>query len=142
MAALRIRNIRTLVSCDDRDRVDQNVDLFAQDGVIRRIGSALNIAADRTIGASNRLCYPGLVNTRRHLYQIFSRNLPEVQSLELVGGLFDPKSVLAAVGLRGAVDYTVVNGVVTVARGRLVRTDKEVRAARAAEKCAAYLGRL
>ena len=29
------------------------------------------------------LCYPGLVNTHHHLYQVFSRNLPQVQNLEL-----------------------------------------------------------
>ena len=29
------------------------------------------------------LCYPGLVNTHHHLYQVFSRNLPEVQNMEL-----------------------------------------------------------
>jgi cytosine/adenosine deaminase-related metal-dependent hydrolase len=27
--------------------------------------------------------YPGLVNAHHHLYQVFSRNLPEVQSMEL-----------------------------------------------------------
>ena len=29
------------------------------------------------------MCYPGLINTHHHLYQIFSRNLPQVQNLEL-----------------------------------------------------------
>ena len=29
------------------------------------------------------LCYPGLVNTHHHLYQQFSRNLPQVQDMEL-----------------------------------------------------------
>ena len=29
------------------------------------------------------LCYPGLVNTHHHLYQVFSRNLPQVQNMEL-----------------------------------------------------------
>ena len=27
--------------------------------------------------------YPGLINTHHHLYQLFSRNLPEVQRMEL-----------------------------------------------------------
>ncbi|HCE74095.1 MAG TPA: 8-oxoguanine deaminase, partial [Lachnospiraceae bacterium] len=38
--------------------------------------------------------------------------------LELVGACYDPKSVLATVGLKGAVDWTVVNGKVTVEHGR------------------------
>ena len=29
------------------------------------------------------LCYPGLINTHHHLYQQFSRNLPQVQNMEL-----------------------------------------------------------
>ena len=83
MATLCIKNIRTLVSCDDADRVYENVDLFAEDGVIKAIGPKLDLAADRTIDASRMLCYPGLVNTHHHLYQVFSRNLPEVQNMEL-----------------------------------------------------------
>lgn len=27
--------------------------------------------------------YPGLINTHHHLYQIFTRNLPQVQNMEL-----------------------------------------------------------
>lgn len=83
MASLLIKNIQTLVSCDDQDTVYEAVDLYAEDGVIRAIGPALPGAADRTLDATHMLCYPGLVNTHHHLYQIFSRNLPEVQNLEL-----------------------------------------------------------
>ena len=83
MSSLLIKNVQTLVSCDDRDTVYQNVDLFAEDGVIRAIGPSLFQEADRTLDASHMLCYPGLINTHHHLYQVFSRNLPEVQNLEL-----------------------------------------------------------
>ena len=83
MSTLLIRNIRTLVSCDDHDTVYENVDLYAEDGSIRAIGNDLPQQAEKTIDASHMLCYPGLVNTHHHLYQIFSRNLPEVQNMEL-----------------------------------------------------------
>jgi len=83
MSTLLIQNIRTLVSCDDADAVYQDVDLYAEDGVIRAIGASLPQSADETIDASHMLCYPGLVNTHHHLYQVFSRNLPEVQNMEL-----------------------------------------------------------
>ena len=83
MSTLLIQNIRTLVSCDENDTVYENVDLYAEDGFIRAIGPALPHTADRTIDARHMLCYPGLVNTHHHLYQIFSRNLPEVQNMEL-----------------------------------------------------------
>ena len=83
MSTLLIKNIRTLVSCDDADTVYEHVDLYAEDGFIRAIGPELPQKADRVIDASHMLCYPGLVNTHHHLYQIFSRNLPEVQNMEL-----------------------------------------------------------
>ena len=83
MSTLLIKNIRTLVSCDDSDTVYDQVDLYAEDGVIRGIGASLPRTADVVLDASHMLCYPGLVNTHHHLYQVFSRNLPEVQNMEL-----------------------------------------------------------
>ena len=83
MSTLLIKNIRTLVSCDDHNTVYENVDLYAEDGFIRAIGKNLPQQADKVIDARHMLCYPGLVNTHHHLYQIFSRNLPEVQNMEL-----------------------------------------------------------
>ena len=68
MSTLLIRNIRTLVSCDDHDTVYENVDLYAEDGFIRAIGNDLPHQAEKTIDASHMLCYPGLVNTHHHLY--------------------------------------------------------------------------
>ena len=81
MKTLLIQNIASLVSCDDEDRVYENVDLYAENGVIRAIGPNLGKAADETIDASHMLCYPGLINTHHHLYQQFSRNLPQVQNM-------------------------------------------------------------
>ena len=83
MSTLLIRNIQTLVSCDDGDAVYEGVDLYAEDGVVRAIGASLPQSADTVIDASHMLCYPGLVNTHHHLYQVFSRNLSEVQNVEL-----------------------------------------------------------
>ena len=59
--------------------------------------------------------------------------------LELVGCDQDAGSVLGTVGVRGAVDYTVVHGRVTVRAGRLVTVDEEKTAAAANDKCRAYL---
>ena len=83
MSTLLIRNISHLVTCDDADRVLQNVDVFCENGLIKSIGPNLNVAADETIDGSFMLCYPGLVNTHHHLYQVFSRNLAKVQNMEL-----------------------------------------------------------
>ena len=69
------------------------------------------------------------------LFMIDSRRL------ELVGSCFDPKSVLGTVGVRGPVDYTVVQGRVTVDHGHLVTVDEEQLSHDAEAKCRAYLNR-
>lgn len=83
MASILVRNINTVVTCDDADQVLSGTDLYCEDGVIRAIGSHLPQTADTVIDGTHFLCYPGLINTHHHLYQVFSRNLPQVQNLEL-----------------------------------------------------------
>ncbi len=83
MSSLLIRNIAQLVTCDDADRVLQNADIYCEDGFIRAIGENLDVVADEVIDGSHMLCYPGLINTHHHLYQVFSRNLAKVQNMEL-----------------------------------------------------------
>ena len=62
--------------------------------------------------------------------------------VELVGATFDPKSMLATVGLKGAVDYTIVNGEVTVENGRCVNIDEEKLYCTAQQKVQDYLSDL
>ena len=82
MQRMLLKNIRAVVTCDDGDRVIKNADLLIEDGVIRALGH--NLCAEAPVfDASHMLCYPGLINTHHHLYQIFSRNLPSVQGLAL-----------------------------------------------------------
>lgn len=83
MDTLLIRNVRYLVTCNDQDQVLEHTDLYCEDGFIRAIGPELNFSARETIDGSHMLCYPGLVNTHHHLYQVFSRNLAKVQNMEL-----------------------------------------------------------
>ena len=78
-----IRNIQALVTCDDQDRVLTGADLLIRDGRIAAIGPGLEAQAEEILDGSHLLCYPGLINTHHHLYQQFSRNLPQVQGLEL-----------------------------------------------------------
>ena len=51
--------------------------------------------------------------------------LIDSRRLELTGCCADSKNVLATVGVRGAVDYTVVHGRVTVKQGHLTGWDEE-----------------
>lgn len=83
MSTLLIKNLRSLITCDDADRIVNDTDLLIKDGVIAMIGGAVPQQADEVIDGSGMLCYPGLINTHHHLYQIFSRNLPQVQGMEL-----------------------------------------------------------
>lgn len=82
MASLLIQNARYIVSCDDNDTLWERANIFIEDGIILSIGHDYH-TADAVIDASNMALYPGLINTHHHLYQIFSRNLPEVQNMEL-----------------------------------------------------------
>lgn len=82
MPSLLIKNARYVVSCDDSDTLYERVNLYIKDGVIQSIGPDYH-KAQQVIDASSMVVYPGLINTHHHLYQIFSRNLPEVQRMEL-----------------------------------------------------------
>ncbi len=82
MSTLLIKNARYIVSCDDTDRLYERSNLFIRDNAIEYIGPELR-QADQVIDASRMVVYPGLINTHHHLYQTFSRNLPQVQNLEL-----------------------------------------------------------
>lgn len=83
MPTLLIKNLQAIVTCDDADAMLENADIYIEDNRIAAIGKNLDKPADRVIDGSNKLCYPGLINTHHHLYQQFSRNLPAVQNLEL-----------------------------------------------------------
>ncbi len=78
-----LKNARTIVTCDDADSILHGADVLLEDGVIRSIGSLGNVPADEVVDASRWILYPGLINTHHHLYQYFTRNLRQVQNLEL-----------------------------------------------------------
>jgi cytosine/adenosine deaminase-related metal-dependent hydrolase len=80
--SLLIKNIKTLVTCDSQDRVREGVNLFIENGLIKNIGIEV-FDADEVIDAKDMIVYPGLINTHHHLYQTFTRNLPQVQNMEL-----------------------------------------------------------
>ena len=84
MARLIIRSISATVSCDANDTVYKNADITIENGRIASIGKCAEpTEADSVIDGSHMLCYPGLINTHHHFYQYFSRNLPQVQNMEL-----------------------------------------------------------
>ena len=83
MCSLLVKKLQSIITCDAEDRVLSGVDLYCEDGFIRALGPNLPQKADTVLDGSHLWCYPGLVNTHHHLYQVFSRNLPQVQNMEL-----------------------------------------------------------
>ena len=82
MASTLIKNAKAIVTVDDADRVVYGGNILVEDNVIRYVGDE-DRTADAVIDATGCYVYPGLVNTHHHLYQTFTRNLPQVQRMEL-----------------------------------------------------------
>jgi len=80
--SLLIRNAKAIITCDDNDSVIKDSNIFINDGIIEYIGKE-KFQADQVIDAKDMWVYPGLINTHHHLYQYFTRNLPDVQNMEL-----------------------------------------------------------
>jgi cytosine/adenosine deaminase-related metal-dependent hydrolase len=66
--------------------------------------------------------------------------LINAQRLELIGAGCDPGSIPGTVGIRGAVDYTVIDGKITVEHGRITGIDEEKIAADSDRELRRYLG--
>ncbi|WP_411170578.1 8-oxoguanine deaminase [Clostridium sp. MB05] len=79
---LFIKNIKALVTCDEKDNLFENVNIYIEDGIIKYIGNDI-FEAEEVIDAKDMYVYPGLVNSHHHLFQTFTRNLPQVQNMEL-----------------------------------------------------------
>ena len=80
--SILLKNIKYLVTCDDDDNLFENINLYIENGEIKYIGKEIK-SADEIIDATDMVVYPGLINTHHHLYQMFSRNIPQVQNMEL-----------------------------------------------------------
>lgn len=78
----RLKHIRSIVSCDEKDTLYQDTDLWIQDGIIVAIGPYEGVPQE-TYDCRDMLLYPGFVNTHHHLYQYFTRSLVQVQGMEL-----------------------------------------------------------
>ena len=85
MSRILIKNTACVITCDDDDRMLKNASIVIEDGLIKKITQDEVTAGDfdEVIDGSGMYCYPGLINTHHHLYQIFSRNIPDVQNMEL-----------------------------------------------------------
>ena len=115
MKSLLIKNASRIVTCDSEDSVFENGNLLIRDGEITYIGSEAQ-PADEVLDASGCIVYPGLINTHHHLYQTFSRNLPEVQNMELFDWL------TALYGIWKNLDSEIIYYSSAVGMGELLKT--------------------
>ncbi len=77
-----IENAKAIVTMNDNGDVLYGQNLLIEDNYISYIGPEFK-EADRVIDGRTLYVYPGLVNTHHHLFQTFTRNIPDVQYLEL-----------------------------------------------------------
>lgn len=115
MNKLLIKNASYVVTCDSNDTVLENTNILICDGVITYIGHEPQ-TADEIIDASNCIIYPGLINTHHHLYQTFSRNLPQVQNMELFDWL------TALYGIWKNLDSDIIHYSSIVGMGELLKS--------------------
>lgn len=99
MTSILIKNASAIITLDAKDTVLHHQNIFIQDNRISYIGTDDSVAervidgspvfgkedciAERVIDGTGMFVYPGVINTHHHLYQTFTRNLPQVQNLEL-----------------------------------------------------------
>lgn len=82
MGRILIKNAKAIVTLDKQDRVLKNQNILVGNGRISYLGEEAT-EADEIIDGTSMFVYPGLINTHHHLYQTFTRNLPQVQHMEL-----------------------------------------------------------
>ena len=66
-----IKNISTLITCDEKDTTYKNAFIYSENGIIKEIGEMPSInqkylETPNIIDATNHVIYPGLINTHHH----------------------------------------------------------------------------
>ena len=87
MSSILIKNLKEIVTMDrERTRL-KSYSLLIKDNIIRKIARDIKVEADEIIDGSDYFLYPGLINTHHHFYQTLTRNIPQVQNVELFNWL-------------------------------------------------------
>ena len=87
MSSILIKNIKEIVSMDKKRNRFKNYDLLIKGNIIAKIASRIKDKAEEVIDGSDYFLFPGLINTHHHFYQTLTRNIPQVQSVELFSWL-------------------------------------------------------
>lgn len=65
--SLLIKNASLISMSENRPKIEENMDIFIEDGKIDSIGKNLNNEASKIIDASGKIVMPGLINTHSHV---------------------------------------------------------------------------
>ena len=87
MSSILIKNVKEIVTMDIEKKRLKGCSLFIKDNKIEKIAREIEFNSDEVIDGSNYFLYPGLINTHHHFYQTLTRNIPEVQNVELFNWL-------------------------------------------------------
>jgi cytosine/adenosine deaminase-related metal-dependent hydrolase len=83
MYSILIKNIKEIVTMDkERNRL-KGYSLLIKDNLVNKIALEIEFTADQVIDGADYFLYPGLINTHHHFYQTLTRNIAQVQNVEL-----------------------------------------------------------
>ena len=83
MYSILIKNIKEMVTMDQERNRLKGYSFLIKDNIISKIARDIKVEADEIIDGSDYFLYPGLINTHHHFYQTLTRNIPQVQNVEL-----------------------------------------------------------
>ncbi|OIP70106.1 8-oxoguanine deaminase [Candidatus Atribacteria bacterium CG2_30_33_13] len=87
MSSILIKNIKEIVTMDkERNRL-KGYSLLIKDNRVDKIAQEIEFTADQVIDGADYFLYPGLINTHHHFYQTLTRNIAQVQNVELFNWL-------------------------------------------------------
>jgi len=84
--SILVKNIHTLVTMNNGLGIKNNVDILIKENKISKIGKNIDVDPKeniKIIDATDKVVYPGFINTHHHFYQSLTRNIPAIQSVEL-----------------------------------------------------------
>ncbi len=90
MASFLLKNIAEIVTMDEEESRLQGYSILIKDNKIIEIAPEINLTGDeveQVMDCSDYFLYPGLINTHHHFYQTLTRNIAQVQNLELFNWL-------------------------------------------------------
>ena len=116
MSTILIKNVKEIVTMDkERSRL-KSYSLLIKDNIISKIAPDIKDEVDEIIDGSDFFLYPGLINTHHHFYQTLTRNIPQVQNVEL----FDWLKYLYPIWARLTLEAVYYSSL--VAMGELLKT--------------------